>query len=153
MQCFVGDESILVWDRGEGGNDLRRMIGVGQKVEGILLCRSDGTMIMQWRTISRMLKKEEMCAVVLENGHKQVHLDAWQPFFKFVNTNGSRLVRCILVDHGYLETVPDSLLFDLLWTVGSVKGGRARAHGSHFFFLGKAHQEEPFARLWPLSKD
>ena len=51
----------------------------------------------------------------------------FQPFFKFVNTNGSKLVRCLLLDQGYLEVMPESELFDVLWTGKHIKKSQLQA--------------------------
>ena len=75
----------------------------------------------------------------------QIAISKFQPFFKFVNTNGSKLgeqrmswrlltfltsffyshfsfsVRCLLIDQGYLEVGSDSELYDVLWTGKHIK--------------------------------
>lgn len=73
-----------------------------------------GRALLKWRPSGRMRKKDELKVLT---GPSVVRVSCFQPFFKFVNTNGSRLVRCLFVDQGFLETSPESPLFDAMWTV------------------------------------
>ena len=58
-------------------------------------------------------------------------MSKFQPYFKFVNTNGSRLVRCLLIDNGYLEVAPDSTIFDVLWTGKHIKKSMLQGFGPY----------------------
>lgn len=132
LQCYLGDDSVVVWSSNDNDDDNHhRMIGGNGNIVASLIHQSDGRYVMQWRTIPRMYRKEELVHVMMKEGHDTITLNAWQPFFKFVNTNGSRLVRCILVDHGYIETNPDSNLFDVLWTGKHIKKTLLQAFGPH----------------------
>lgn len=66
--------------------------------------RENGRLVVAWRASQFMRKKEEMVAFT---GAAQLPVSPFCPLFKFVNTNGSKLVRCLLVDQGYLEVMPD----------------------------------------------
>ena len=72
-------------------------------VEGLVRREGDAWWV-EWRPSPFMRKKEEMLSFSSEI---VLSVSPYQPFFKFVNTNGSKLVRCLLVDQGYLEVLPE----------------------------------------------
>jgi hypothetical protein len=60
--------------------------------------------MVAWSPSLAMRKKEELLSFPSD---QPLVVSPLTPLFKFVNTNGSKLVRCLLVDQGYLEVMPE----------------------------------------------
>jgi hypothetical protein len=70
------------------------------------LWREGSRILVYWTPSLFMRKKEELLAF---KSDERLRVSPFVPFFKFVNTNGSKLVRCILIDQGFLEVMPERL--------------------------------------------
>lgn len=93
-----------------------------------LIMRRGGQLSLIYRPSKMLRKKDE---ILHFPANAPLRISRFQPFFKFVNTNGSKLVRCLLVDQGYLEVNPDSDLYDVLWTGKHIKKSQLQAFNRH----------------------
>ncbi len=102
--CLIVDESFIKYKALPADSTLESL-KEGQEAhvvffEGAIPCHvrcSDNRWLVVWHPSVAMRKKEGMIGFPMNT---PIYLSKYQPFFKFVNTNGSRLVRCLLVDQG-----------------------------------------------------